>query len=277
MFNEFGAECRYWITINEPLVYVYNSYIRGIWPPGVKSLSRAKNVISNLINAHKQAYWIIHRIAQERCYYFPLVSIAKNMRVFLPCRVASPLDRLTTYLRTRAFNFYFLDKIKNHLDFIGVNYYTREFVRFTRFRDRAQAPSSSDLFGQTCESSHHARRKKNYLGWESYPEGIFSILMSLKKYGLPILITENGTCDDDESRFQFILEHLKQLNRAIKGGVNVFGYLYWSLIDNFEWEHGFSPRFGLIEVDYSNYQRKIRTSGLKYAKICQANCIENIE
>jgi beta-glucosidase len=94
-------------------------------------------------------------------------------------------------------------------------------------------------------------------------------LVSLKKYGLPVFILENGICTEDDSlRWDFIRDHLKSLNRAMDSGIKVLGYIYWSLIDNFEWDKGFDPRFGLIGIDYATYQRKVKESARKFAKVC---------
>ena len=91
----------------------------------------------------------------------------------------------------------------------------------------------------------------------------------LKRYSLPVFILENGICtDDDTLRWDFIRRHLIKLSEAITSGVKVLGYIYWSLIDNYEWDKGFSPRFGLIEVDYKNFSRKIRESAKKFSKVC---------
>jgi beta-glucosidase len=103
------------------------------------------------------------------------------------------------------------------------------------------------------------------------------VLKSLKKYNLPIYITENGLADaDDTRRAKFIREHLVMVHRAISEGVDVRGYLHWSLLDNFEFPdvRGFWPRFGLIEIDYKTLERKVRPSALEYARICRKNELE---
>ena len=92
--------------------------------------------------------------------------------------------------------------------------------------------------------------------------------MHSKKYNKPIYITENGLADaKDEKRTKFIKEHLFWTQKAIQEGVDVRGYFHWSLLDNFEWDKGFWPRFGLVEMDYRTLQRKIRPSAREYKKI----------
>ena len=101
---------------------------------------------------------------------------------------------------------------------------------------------------------------------------------------MPIYILENGLADaDDSMRAKFIKDHLHWIHKAIQEGVDVRGYFYWSLLDNFEWDKGFWPRFGLVEVDYSaqggsasggnTMERRIRKSAWEYAKICRSNKI----
>ena len=107
------------------------------------------------------------------------------------------------------------------------------------------------------------------MGWDIYPQGLYDVLMSLKGYKLPVFILENGICtDDDNLRWEFIQEHLKSVNKAMLSGIEVMGYIYWSLLDNFEWDKGFSPRFGLINVDYNTYERSVRESAKKFAQVC---------
>jgi beta-glucosidase len=89
------------------------------------------------------------------------------------------------------------------------------------------------------------------------------------------MITENGICtDDDGLRWDFIREHLSAIHKAIEDGVNVTGYLYWSLLDNFEWDKGFAPRFGLIDVDYDTFKRTVRESAYKYAQVCKSGILQ---
>jgi beta-glucosidase len=126
----------------------------------------------------------------------------------------------------------------------------------------------------------HARQegpgigKKNSLGWEIYPQGLHTLIKAFSRYKLPILISENGICtDDDAERSEFIVDHLKAVAMAISEGANVIGYLYWSLLDNYEWADGFAPRFGLIEVDYITQGRKIRGSARKFEEIIKSGRI----
>jgi beta-glucosidase/6-phospho-beta-glucosidase/beta-galactosidase len=125
----------------------------------------------------------------------------------------------------------------------------------------------------TCRHNHHPL-PKNSLGWDIYPEGLYKLLIWLKGYGLPIMITENGVCSEDEElRWDYIRGHLEQTYMAIREGANVLGYIYWSLIDNFEWAQGFAPRFGLVHIDYRDQKRTIKPSARKFAQVCATGSI----
>jgi len=257
----------YWITINEPLIYVYHAYLLGIWPPQHKSLFETQRVTSNLAEAHFRAYYLIHGIYQKKDLNPPKVSIAKNTQAFLPCSLTLK-NKFAVGLRDWWFNFKFIDKLyaARTLDFIGVNYYGPSVVAVKNWW-----PAS--LVMDTCTLDHHPW-ERNSLGWHIYPEGLYDLLQRLKKYRLPIIITENGICTNDDSRrWNYIRQHLAVVSRAISQGTDVRGYLYWSLIDNFEWEKGFGPRFGLVEVDYRTFARTVRDSARKYAEVCRSNSL----
>ncbi len=261
-------DVRFWVTINEPMVYAYHAYILGAWPPQERSFSKAGYVIDNLGFSHIQAYRLIHGIYKKRKLPAPFISIAKNVQFFEPCR-KTLRNRLAVYLRDKSFNFDLLDRLVKHnaLDFIGINYYTRSLVEVKKWHFR-------NLFLDTCPCGH-SQLQKNSLGWDIYPQGLYNLLLRLKKYRLPIFILENGICaEDDGLRWDFICRHLKSLHQAIGQGVDILGYIYWSLIDNFEWDKGFSPRFGLIEVDYNTYNRRIRESAKKFAQVCKTGMLD---
>ncbi|MCX5715000.1 MAG: family 1 glycosylhydrolase, partial [Candidatus Omnitrophica bacterium] len=149
----------------------------------------------------------------------------------------------------------------------GVNYYSRQLVELKGW-------GVGNLVWDVCENGHHPL-KKNSLGWDIYPEGIYDVLLRLNKYRLPVIITENGICTaDDGLRWEYISAHLRNIHRAIEGGVRVAGYLYWSLLDNFEWDKGFSPRFGLVDIDYNNYKRTVRESARRFGQVCKTGVLE---
>lgn len=259
---------KYWVTINEPMVYMHHAYILGAWPPQEKSFFKARIVKENLLWAHIRSYKLIHEIYAKRNLGLPSVSLAKNLMVFAPC---SPTlkNRFAVYLRDRQFNFEFIERLiqAKSLDFIGINYYTRNLVDIENW-------NFSSLILDTCKKDHSSL-EKNCLGWDIHPEGLYNLLLRLKRYILPVFILENGTCtEDDNIRWNFIYEHLKNIHQAMEEGVGVLGYIYWSLTDNFEWDKGFKPHFGLIKVDYDTYKRTVRESAKKFALVCKSGQLD---
>ena len=261
MSEELASSVKYWITINEPNVYAYHAYLIGAWPPQGKSYTVTKIVTDNLLIAHRQAYQLIHELYAQKNLAPVLVSIAHNVQSFVPC-FPTLKNKVFSLLRSFLYNFGIIEDLCGHksLDFIGVNYYTRSLVDIEGWSRRA-------LLLTPC-GHNHSTLSRNTMGWDIYPEGLFDLLLRLKRYRLPVFILENGTCvDDDAVRWQFIRSHLESLHRAMEAGVTVSGYVYWSLLDNFEWDKGFAPRFGLIEVDYRTYQRTVRESAKKFAEV----------
>ncbi|MDP2923676.1 MAG: family 1 glycosylhydrolase [Candidatus Omnitrophota bacterium] len=262
--ESFKTEVEYWLIFNEPLVYIYNSFVLGIWPPGRRSLIEAKKVLDNIISAYRVGYQEIKNIYSGNSTTAK-VSFSKHMRIFSPCPTFNTgLNNFSAFLRDGIFNFRILDHLckKGYLDFIAMNYYCKEYVKF------------KGLFGVGCDHGYHQERK-NYLNWYVYPKGLYEFLIRLKRYNLPIIIMENGTAEKQNILYEdYLISHLKSVAKAISAGVNVQGYLWWSLIDNFEWHEGFGPRFGLIEVNYRDFSRKIRPFALTYAKICKENRLE---
>ncbi|MCK5459546.1 glycoside hydrolase family 1 protein [Candidatus Parcubacteria bacterium] len=241
----------FWITTNEPMIYTSLAYIMGTFPPQKNNLLAVPKVFYNFVKTHKKAYKAIHDINKNA-----KVGLAQNLSFVDAYYKSSVLNKIVA----SAFNFFrnklFLELTKNYQDFLGINYY---------FHDRIKIASKFPFLKIENEN-----KKVSDLGWEIYPEGIYYILKDLQKYNLPIYITENGLADtEDKNRAEFIKEHLKYIHKAIAEGVDVKGYLHWSLLDNFEWADGFEPRFGLVEMDYEKMETKIRGSAREYAGICK--------
>ena len=156
-------------------------------------------------------------------------------------------------------NWRFLDTVNDCNDFIWIQYYHHDLInlKFGRGRWGPIEVKNENLW-------------TNDMGWEIYPEGIYHILKRATKYQKPIYITENGLADaKDGKREKFIKDHLYWIHKAISEGVDVRGYFHWSLLDNFEWDKGFWPRFGLIEIDYKTLERKPRPSSKIYGEIAK--------
>lgn len=250
--EELGEFIDFWAVLNEPMVYVAAAYIDGRFPPRKKNLPQAISVLKNLVRSYKSAHGIIHKK-----YPSALVGIAQAVSYFKAARRWCPLEVLFAEIGDYVSNRYFLLKVKNHLDYIGLNYYFHNRVVW-------HPPFVKNL-----------NKKITDIGWEIYPEGIYHILKKINRFKKPIYILENGLADaKDEKRKEFIKDHLYWVGKAIKEGIDCRGYFHWSLMDNFEWEKGFVPRFGLIEIDYKTLTRKPRSSAFYYAKICKENQLE---
>lgn len=251
VFEEYKDFVYFWITINEPQIYAAQGYLTKLWPPQKRNPVLYLRVLNNLILAHKKIYQEFHQKDSQ-----VLVGIAKNNQFFEPYSEKSFFDNLAVKIAHRWQNRFFLNKIKDALDFIGLNYYFHNKIKFPFFI-KNENKTVSDI------------------NWEIYPKGIYYVLKDLKIYNLPIYITENGLADaKDILRKNFIKDHLFWVWKAIQEKVDVRGYFHWSLIDNFEWEKGFYPRFGLIEMDYKSLQRIPRQSAFYYAHICKNNALE---
>jgi beta-glucosidase len=248
-----------WITINEPGVYVYMGYETAMWPPQKKSKVAAGKVFWNLAQAHKKAYETIHKHVQNA-----QVGIAHNAASFSHLHHHSLLEAVTVWTYDFGANhaFFYLTGLDTH-DFIGINYY---FNKYISFDGEHSMPGALDITDTKKEITD--------MGWEIHPEGIFSVLMDFSDYHKPIYITENGLAStNDDRRARFLISYLKEIYHAIQFGVDVKGYFHWSLLDNFEWADGFTPRFGLIEVDYYTQNRVPRPSAYLYSEIIASNKI----
>jgi beta-glucosidase len=302
MAEEFGKEVDLWVPLNEPMVLITTTYLnpnadpRGRNPrpplaPGepLVDLARAIHAMTNLIFAHVRAADAIRerdRVDADGDGKAALVGIAQHMRHFVPSP-SDPGSAAVVDQAERAFNYLFLDAIirgdlditldgafdaagerhgdaalKDRLDFIGINYYSRSEV----YPAQLDAPSpygpeqislryvaaeTTDLGGPT-----------NDLGWDLWPEGLYQVLTrTWQRYGLPLYVTENGIADaSDSQRSRYVVEHVEALERARTDGADIRGYLHWTLMDNFEWIRGYGPKFGLLQVDYRDPARPRRTT-----------------
>jgi beta-glucosidase len=262
--THLGTDVKFWLTINEPTVYMLHGYILGEWPPCLRSSwLKAALVVRNLARAHIAAYRVLHHRRQDT-----MVGFAHSAPLVLPCDPARPRDRMAAAWRDWILNrtFFRCIGMGRSLDFIGVNYYTRTIVRSAGWGVGA-------LVGRACRlPHHHDRGPRSTTGWEVYPTGLALVLERFAAFGLPVLVTENGVATDDETlRRETLFQHLYSLARAVEKGVHVLGYLYWSLIDNFEWTLGVQARFGLAAVDFTTQQRLPRPCAEDFARVCRTS------
>lgn len=250
-----------YVTINEPNVYAVLSYFFGEWPPMKKSLKESLLVMNHLAICHHKAYELIHSVLDK--HKTVRVGYAHHARVFEPLNKWNPLDRISSKLFEKAFqaeldkafmladfNFPMINLAKTkpgiYCDFIGINYYTRSAV--SNFKET------------------YFDGPKNDLGWEIYPEGLIEVAKkSYEVLPLPIYITENGTCDNQDTfRSKYIYDHLKEI---MESALPIERYYHWCFVDNFEWREGNSSRFGIVHNDYNTQKRTIKDSGHFYAQI----------
>lgn len=248
----FKDDMEFALTINEPEVYLYYAYLEGKWPPQKKSAWSFMKVYRNLVIAHRLVYRAFKEVNPNY-----KIGIAKNNPAFSPDRHKNVFDRFLVYLLKFLWNHLFFDLIRKEQDFIGLNYYFHRNMRF----DLSMAKLFFIHPCNSCETTD--------MGWEVYTKGVAGLLRDLwKRYRKPIIITENGVADQkDRLRGQYIADVLEHVFNAKKDGVEVFGYLHWSLLDNFEWADGYGPRFGLVEVNYHNFVRTPRDSAYRYKEI----------
>ena len=266
-----------WVTINEPNLYTYFGYIDGLFPPGKKDLKSAFRVGRNLLRGHAAAYRAIHEIQKEA-----RVGMAHHFRAFKPAHPLNPLDSWMTAFITSNLNdtfprtlakgrFSFLGKqvsmreAINTQDYFGLNYYTLELLRFAplAFKDSFQKRT----FPPEAELS-----TTGFIA--NVPEGMRMAIRWAHNFRKPILILENGFEDsDDTHRPRYLLEHIHQTWRLMNINVPIKGYFCWTLVDNFEWERGWSQRFGLWGLDPQTQVRTRRASADLFAEICRENGI----
>ncbi|HDD24434.1 MAG TPA: glycoside hydrolase family 1 protein [Chloroflexi bacterium] len=272
-----GEYCDLWCTINEPNVYAYMGYVEGIFPPGKADFRAGMAVIRNMLAGHAAAYRQIHALQPHA-----RVGLAHNMRIFDPLNPRSLLDRRVARLTDQAYNqailtaltrgrwqfplgFGWVRKLRRSLDWIGLNYYTRDLVAFDRHASQALYSQRSHAEGAELLDGGYG---------EFYPQGMFRSIERLARLGLPIYVTENGIPDaDDDQRPRYLVAHIHQMWHAIQLCYPVMGYYHWTLVDNFEWAEGWTMRFGLIELDPATQVRRPRRSAHLYSEIIRANAI----
>ena len=259
--KKLGNDCRHFATINEPMVFASLGWLAGVWPPFkkwsfaggrpavyIKSSDQSVSwhhiftflkVLKNLARAHNAAY------DKMKASAFGLeIGIVRHILVFQSNW--NPVNKLTARFMNWYWTYRFMNRVYKKCDSIGVNYYRHK------------------KFGDT------ATYEKTDMGWNVYPEGLCDALLMLKRYKLPLWVSEAGVADeDDDMRADYIARLICCMHIALEQGADVRGYMYWSLLDNYEWDSGFDKRFGLVEINYETLERKIRPSAYVYKKIIE--------
>jgi beta-glucosidase len=292
-----GDRVKNWITFNEPWVSAFVGYKEGRHAPGHTDMHEALAASHHLLLAHGLSVPVIRANCADAnvgitLNLTPQVPASPSVadrnaanwvdghinRFFLDPLVGRgyPQDMVDDYGDEMAFvQTGDMDVISTPVDFLGVNYYTRNIVRSEKISEAQNAPRTVIRGNEITE-----------MDWEVYPEGLYKILGRLYfDYDFPaIYITENGSAFedhvsadgevDDPARLSYVKRHLEQVHRAIEAGIPVKGYFAWSLMDNFEWGLGYSKRFGLIHVDYETQKRTFKSSAKWYQQVIQRNAVD---
>lgn len=287
MFEKLGDRVHLWITHNEPAVHSYNGHIWGDHAPGIQNWKTGIQVSHHLLLSHALAVEAFRQSGKSGD-----IGITLNLTYFEPAS-DTPADQAATIKQDGFGNRWFLDplfrgaypadilalyenhkiapdvmaddlaRIKNSLDFLGINYYFRFAV------------SHQEDAGLLKTYARAVNGPFTAMGWEIHPQGLYHFLTRIKSEyaNIPIYITENGAAFDDvlvnntvqdDRRIDYLEKHFAVTAQAIADGVDVRGYYVWSLLDNFEWAFGYNKRFGIIYVDYETQQRYWKQSAYWY-------------
>lgn len=242
--ERLGHEGIFYMTINEPQIMFLDGQVKGKFPPFNRSLFSGLRAMRGMARAHKAAYAAIHAVHPDA-----QVGLATHNNYFDFGRnfLAAPLAWFLSWWWNRRF----LNVVRGAYDFIGLNHYFHTTIGW-----------------------HPGSVPRSDMGWEIHPESLYRCLMELRRYKVPVYITENGLADaDDSRRAEYIAGYTEKVLNAIKDGADVRGYLHWSLMDNYEWAEGFTKRFGLIEINYETLARTVRPSARLFAKIASENTL----
>jgi beta-glucosidase len=294
MFRKLDDRVKRWVTLNEPWVVTDGGYLHGALAPGHRNRFEAPIATHNLLRAHGAA------VQAYRAEGRHSIGLVVNLEPKYPAS-DNPDDiaataRADAYMNRQYLDPLFLKRYPSELrqifgeawpdwadedfvligqpiDFLGVNYYTRNVTRFE--------PSSWPL---RATSVRQTRATYTETGWEVYAQGLTDTLVMVKeRYGsLPLYVTENGaaffdppTAESDRVqdplRIDYLRKHIRAVHAAIQRGVDVRGYFVWSLFDNLEWSLGYSKRFGIVHVDFATQERTLKDSGIFYSHVIATN------
>jgi beta-glucosidase len=291
VFERLGDRVPMFATLNEPILISDAGYVQGIHAPGHRSVAEAAAVARHLVLAHGAAVEAYRAIARHR------IGIVLNLEPRMPAGAsgddAEAARRADVYYNQQYLHAVFTGRwpdgladvlgtayrdltppesarVSQPIDFLGVNYYSRRLTSAGR-RPPIDALDAPPQLPATD------------LGWEIYPEGLTGILsMVTERYGkIPLYVTENGAANedaanrdgevDDAGRLAYLRDHVRAARVAIERGADLRGYFVWSLLDNFEWQQGYSKRFGIVRVDYTTQKRTLKASARFYRDLIAVN------
>ena len=295
-FDHLGDRVGMWATHNEPWVAAFLGYAHGVHAPGMCDYSKAYQAAHHLLLSHGKAVQVFRQAG-----YAGKIGLILNLNGLLPASEREEDVAATARVRDETHALFLdpvfkgtypaalfdyigahqpkvhpndLDIIHQPIDFLGLNHYNTDLVSFDLFGGLNKArlkPYSAPGWGRT------------EMEWGINPLGLKNEVLNVKDhYGNPVLyLTENGCAApdvpndegfvDDWDRIRFLQAHLQALHQAILEGANVHGYFVWSILDNFEWERGFSKRFGLVRVDYRTQRRIPKQSAHWYSEVIKQN------
>jgi len=239
-------------TVNEPQIVALFGYLEGLHPPGERNPHLWRLVTGRLREAHGAALRAFAGASS--------LGICLQLPALEPARPDDPgCVALADELRTEMWDAWLDPGIGG--DWVGVQYYTRMRV---------------DPAATTCFAPPPAGVPLTLMGWELHPEGLYeAIAGAASRTGLPVHITENGiAAADDGERIAYLRTHLEQVARALRDGIDVRAYLYWSSFDNFEWAEGYRPTFGLIGIDREDgLRREVRPSAGAFGEVARTHSL----
>ena len=295
VFEKLDGRVKKWATLNEPWVVTDGGYLHGALAPGHKNKYEAPIASHNLMRAHGAAVKAYREVGKHEIGL--VVNIEPKYAASDSAEDIAATRRAAAYMNEQYMDPAVLGRyppelkeifgdawpdwpaedfelIRQPLDWVGLNYYTRAVVR----HDEGQYPLKATPVRQTQATYTET-------GWEVYPQGLTDTLVWMKeRYGdTPIYITENGSAfydppkagDDgrvrDPLRTDYLQKHLKAVHAAIAAGVDVRGYMAWSFLDNLEWSLGFSKRFGIVHVNFETQERTPKDTAAYYSRIIASN------
>lgn len=283
--SQFGDRVKNWLVLNEPLTFVGTGYFLGYHAPGRKGLNNFLPAMHHSMLCQGIGGRIIREVVAD-AYIGTGVSMTQIdaasdgridqrtkmrfdvifNRLFLepllglgyPVKDFSLLRKVTRYMKADD-----EEKLAFDFDFIGLQNYTREVVKYVPYIPFVKGKFVSAALRNVPTSA---------MGWEIYPEALYNMLKRLHSYKKikDIIVTENGVSFadtlekhriHDTSRIKFLKAHMDQVLRARIDGINVKGYFVWTLMDNFEWAEGYTQRFGLVYTDFETEKRYVKDSG----------------
>jgi beta-glucosidase len=268
-----------WITFNEPNIYVILTYVTGDFPPGKKDMRAGIRSVANILQAHTRAYHFIHSTQPQA-----RVGVAHHYMALNPAKPWFPPDRWATRVQSSVLNEIFAGTLRDGVlrlpfirkrfldvkgtqDFLALNHYFRFNFAFSLLKP-------GELFAHRFFTPGAELSDGGWISNE--PEGMLQAIKWALRFRLPIIITENGINDEnDHLRPRFMIQQLHQVWRAVNFNFPIKGYFFWTLVDNFEWERGWTQRFGLWALDVETQMRTKRPSADLYAEICKENGISS--